>query len=63
MNFIYFKELLMNTIIRKIDSANRLKIPREIIGLLEIKKGDSIEIFIENKNLVLRKFKITKKEI
>ncbi|WP_394190972.1 AbrB/MazE/SpoVT family DNA-binding domain-containing protein [Paenisporosarcina quisquiliarum] len=46
----------MNTYIRKIDSANRLKIPKEIIEFLAIRKGDSIEIFIENKNLILRKF-------
>ncbi len=46
----------MYTFKRKIDSANRLKIPKEIIGLLAIKKGDSIEIFIENNKLILRKF-------
>jgi len=56
IDYLSFKELFMNTFIRKIDSANRLKIPKEIIELLAIKKGDSIEIFIENENLILRKF-------
>jgi AbrB family looped-hinge helix DNA binding protein len=46
----------MKTFIRKIDSANRLKIPKEVIEALDISKGDSMEIFYENKKLILKKF-------
>ena len=46
----------MKQVIRKIDSANRVKIPKEIMELLGITKGDSMEIFYDNKNLILKKF-------
>lgn len=46
----------MKQIIRKIDSANRLRIPKEIMELLGITKGNSMEIFYDNKNLILKKF-------
>lgn len=42
--------------IRKIDSANRLKIPKGIIKALDIRKGDSIEIFTDKDRIVLKKF-------
>lgn len=50
----------MKTIVRKIDSANRLKIPKEIIEALAISKGDSLEIFYEGKKLILKKFSTKK---
>ena len=46
----------MKTIVRKIVSANRVKIPKEIIETLAISKGDSLEIFYEDKKLILKKF-------
>lgn len=48
----------MKLITRKIDSANRVKIPKEIRELLEISKGDSLEIFYEDKKIILKKFNI-----
>jgi len=46
----------MKKVIRKIDSANRLRIPKEVSEELSINKGDSIEIFYEDKKLILKKF-------
>lgn len=46
----------MEKVIRKIDSANRLRIPKEVCEELSIDKGDSIEIFYEDKKLILKKF-------
>ena len=46
----------MKKVIRKIDSANRLRIPKEVCEELSINKGDSIEIFYEDKKLILKKF-------
>lgn len=46
----------MKTFVRKVDSANRIKIPKEVIEVLEISKGDSMEIFYEDKKIILKKF-------
>lgn len=46
----------MNTYIRKIDSANRLKIPKKVRETLKIAKGESIEIFLDNTHIILKKF-------
>jgi bifunctional DNA-binding transcriptional regulator/antitoxin component of YhaV-PrlF toxin-antitoxin module len=50
------QEIFMKKVIRKIDSANRLRMPKEEIELLGINKGDSIEIFYEDKKLISKKF-------
>ena len=43
--------------VRKIDVANRVKIPKEILMDLGINKGDSLEIFHDNNNnIILKKF-------
>jgi len=46
----------MKKVIRKIDSANRVRIPKDVIEALGISKGDSLEIFYEDKKLILKKF-------
>lgn len=43
-------------IIRQIDSLGRLVIPKEIRRTLKIKAGDSIEFFIKENELLIRKF-------
>jgi len=48
---------LLKLIVRKIDVANRVKIPKEILRELSINKGDSLEIFYDDNNkIILRKF-------
>jgi len=49
----------MKKIIRKIDSENRVRIPKDVIETLGIRKGDSLEIFYEGKILILKKFIIS----
>lgn len=46
----------MKKVIRKIDSANRLNIPKEVIEKFCINKGDSLEIFYEDNKIILKKF-------
>lgn len=41
---------------RRIDELGRIVIPREIRDHFRVKAGDSFEIFIEDENIVLRKF-------
>ncbi|MGN1379372.1 MAG: AbrB/MazE/SpoVT family DNA-binding domain-containing protein [Bacilli bacterium] len=43
-------------IIRKIDDLGRIVIPKEIRNLLNIQNNDNIEIYIENKNIILSKY-------
>ena len=43
-------------IIRRIDELGRIVIPKEIRKNLNIKEDDNIEIFIDNENIILKKF-------
>lgn len=43
-------------IVRKIDDLGRIVIPKEIRNLLNIQNNDNIEIYIENKNIILTKY-------
>ncbi|MDD5865219.1 MAG: AbrB/MazE/SpoVT family DNA-binding domain-containing protein [bacterium] len=43
-------------IIRRIDDLGRIVIPKEIRNLLNIQNDDNIEIYIENKNIILSKY-------
>lgn len=43
-------------IIRRIDELGRIVIPKEMRKALRIKNGDSLEIFIDKENIVLRKY-------
>jgi len=43
-------------IIRKVDDLGRIVLPQELRSKLEIKKRDSLEIFVENDFIILRKY-------
>lgn len=43
-------------IIRKLDELGRIVIPKEIRDLFNIVEKDPIEIFIENNNIILKKY-------
>lgn len=43
-------------IIRRIDELGRIVIPKEIRKTLKIKDNDSLEIFVENNNIILKKY-------
>lgn len=43
-------------IVRQIDSLGRIVIPKELRRTLEISEGDSLELFIEDTTIILRKY-------
>ena len=43
-------------IIRRIDDLGRIVIPKELRKTLRIKNGDSLEIFVENEDVILKKY-------
>ena len=43
-------------IVRKVDSLGRIVLPIEIRKILDINEKDSIEIFIDNDQIVLQKY-------
>ncbi len=43
-------------VIRRIDELGRVVIPKEIRKNLRIKNGESLEIFVEGENIILKKF-------
>ncbi len=43
-------------VIRRIDELGRIVIPKEIRKNLRIKNGDSLEIFLESDNIILKKY-------
>ena len=47
--------------VRRVDSLGRIVIPKEIRKNLRIKVGESIEIYIEDENIVLMKFSMINK--
>lgn len=47
-------------IVRRIDELGRIVIPKEIRKSLHMVEGENIEIYIENENIVLKKFSIIK---
>ena len=42
-------------IVRRIDDLGRIVIPKELRRTLRIREGESLEIFVENNNIVLKK--------
>ncbi len=48
-------------VIRRIDDLGRVVIPKEIRKNLRIKEGESLEIFINNEDIILKKFSIVSK--
>ena len=47
-------------IIRRIDELGRIVIPKEIRKNLRIKEGENLEIYIENDNIILKKYSLLK---
>ena len=47
-------------VIRRIDESGRIVIPKEIRRSLRIKEGDSLEILVDNENIILRKYSLIK---
>lgn len=47
-------------IVRRIDELGRIVIPKEIRKNLHIREGESVEIFLDSDNIVLKKFSIIK---
>ena len=43
-------------IVRKVDELGRLCIPAELRRTLSIEEGDTLEIFVEGEEMVLRKY-------
>ena len=43
-------------VIRRIDELGRIVIPKEIRKNMRIKNGESLEIFVEDENIVLKKY-------
>lgn len=50
-------------ITRRIDDLGRIVIPKTIRESVKIKEGDPLEIFIENNNIVLKKYFADKKTL
>jgi len=43
-------------VVRQIDALGRIVVPKELRRILDIKEGDSLELFLEDNNIVLRKY-------
>ncbi|MBR5135178.1 MAG: AbrB/MazE/SpoVT family DNA-binding domain-containing protein [Clostridia bacterium] len=43
-------------IVRQIDALGRIVIPKELRRTLDISEGDSLELFIEDNTVILRKY-------
>lgn len=43
-------------VVRRIDDLGRIVIPKEIRRTFRIKNGESLEIFLENENIILKKY-------
>lgn len=43
-------------IVRNVDELGRIVVPKEIRTKMDISCGDPVEIFVENDNVILRKY-------
>lgn len=43
-------------IVRKVDELGRIVIPKELRRTLNIEEGDPLEIFVDGKEVILRKY-------
>lgn len=43
-------------VVRRIDELGRIVIPKEIRKTLRIKEGENLEIYVENENIILKKY-------
>ena len=48
-------------VVRKIDDLGRIVIPKELRKNLRIKESDTLEIFVEGEDIILRKYSMMKK--
>jgi len=48
-------------IIRRIDDLGRIVIPKEIRKNLRIKEGDNLEVFVDNEDIILKKYSMMNK--
>ena len=48
-------------VIRRIDDLGRIVIPKELRKNLRIKEGDNLEIFIDNEDIILKKYSMMNK--
>lgn len=48
-------------VIRRIDDLGRIVIPKEIRKNLRIKEGDNLEIFVQNEEIILKKYSMMNK--
>ena len=48
-------------VIRRIDDLGRIVIPKEIRRNLRIKEGENLEIFVDNENIILKKYSLMNK--
>ena len=48
-------------IIRRIDDLGRIVIPKEIRKNLRIKEGDNLEVFVQNEEIILKKYSMMNK--
>ena len=53
--------MLKNTgVVRKIDELGRIVVPKELRKVLNISSGDDLEIFVENDQIILKKYSVMK---
>lgn len=50
-------------IVRRLDDLGRLVIPKEIRKLHHLKEGDSIEFFVENDQIIIKKYEVLSKHL
>jgi transcriptional pleiotropic regulator of transition state genes len=50
------REMKSTGIVRKVDELGRIVLPSELRNTLSIKEKDSLEIFIEDRKIILRKY-------
>ena len=50
-------------IVRRIDDLGRIVIPREIRKSIGIKEGDPLEIFVDDKTVILKKYRPSTEEL
>jgi len=43
-------------IVRKVDELGRIVIPKELRGTLDIGAGDAIEIYVDEEQIILKKY-------
>jgi len=50
------KSMKATGIVRKVDDLGRFVLPKELRRTMEIKENDSLEIYVEDNSVVLKKY-------